>query len=64
MMGPWAKTESAPELWQLNTLLLLVDTLPIGDVEALLEGDNLIFWTGTYARLNNLLNYYDPPEAS
>jgi hypothetical protein len=63
-MGPWPKTESAPELWQLYTLLLLVDTLPIGEVETLLEGDNLIFWAGTYARLNQLLDYYDPPEAS
>lgn len=61
-MGPgwYEKGQSEPELWQLETLLHLVDDMDIKWVDTLLghygSQTRLAFWTANRARTAELLN--------
>jgi hypothetical protein len=51
--------ETPPELWQLETLLGLVGEMSWSDVDWLMEDITFSFWTISYQRMADLLDYFD-----
>jgi hypothetical protein len=60
LMIPNSSHDPPPELWQLETLLGLVGEMSRSEVDLLMEDVFFSFWTISYQRMADLLDFFDP----